>query len=111
MSTNDKITYTPVRQLVRVNMESIYDYPSTVWQLIATQINEILVQHGCVILPGQTVDLRISHRAFRRWIVNFELFVTNGQSFYGNERMATELRDFAVQAGANKFEIDFENVR
>ena len=111
MSTNDKITYTPVRQLVRVNMESIYYYPPTVWELIALHVSEMLKQHGCVILPGQSVDLSINHRAFRRWIVNFELFVMNGQSFYGNERMATELRDFAVQAGANKFEIDFENVR
>ena len=111
MSTNDEMTYTPVKQLVRFNIESKINYPTNVWYLITLHIGATLEQHGCVVVPDQTIDFTTSHRPFGPFILKFELFVMNGQSFHGGERMMSELRSFMRMSVANKFEIDFENVR
>jgi hypothetical protein len=111
MSTDNELTYNPVRQVARFNIESIHYYPPVIWELIALHITETLEQHGCVMLPGQEIDIAVNHRIFGPWILKFEVELMNGQSFYSYERMASELRTFALHAGARKFESDFENVR
>ena len=111
MSINDEKTYTPVKQLARFHIESKINYPTTVWYLIALHIGETLEQHGCIVVRGQNIDLTTTHRPFGPYVLKFELFVMNGQSFHSRERMMSELRSFIHNSGANNFEIDFENVR
>ena len=111
MSTNDEMTFEPVKQVARFHIESKINCSIDDWYLIALHVGETLEQHGCVVVPDQTINLTTSHRPFGPYILKFELFVMNGQSFHGRGRMMSELRSFMEQSGVNKFEIDFENVR